>query len=446
MTIENSYVDLYLANLDLLREGVSDMINKHRSDAIESFNLLGFPHKKIERYKYTDLQKAFAGEYEKYFTPRHDIFSLADLFRCDVPNLDTHKLFLLNGFYYGEEQLTYEGEAAFGSLAAASREFPELFEKHYNQYADNNTEGVTALNTAFAQDGIFIYLPKRATFSKPIQIINILLNDENTFVQNRNLFVFEEASSAKVVICDHTLSQKRFLTNSVTEVHVGASAVVEMVRMQNEHNEAAHITSDYVRQEEKSHFTSNTITLHGGLVRNNINVVLAGEHCENHSYGLFLTDRQQHVDNHTFVDHAVPNCMSNELFKGVLDDKSTAAFNGSILVRRDAQKTQAFQASNNLLLTGEARVYTKPQLEIYADDVKCSHGATVGQLNEDALFYMQARGIGKRDAQLLQLFGFAHEVVQKVSIEPLRESVAELVGKRLRGELSRCEGCDAHCC
>ncbi len=215
--------------------------------------------------------------------------------------------------------------------------------------------------------------------------------------------------------------------------------------MQNEHNLSAHVTSDYIRQAEKSVFTSNTITLHGGLVRNNISVALNGELCENHTYGLFLSDKEQHIDNHTFIDHAAPSCVSNELFKGVLDDKSTGAFNGSILVRRDAQKTQAYQASNNLLLTGEARVYAKPQLEIYADDVKCSHGATVGQLDAEALFYMQSRGIGKREAQLLQLYGFAYDVVQKIGVKALRENIAEQVRKRLRGELARCENCNIAC-
>lgn len=442
MNLENNYVNLYMANMDLLREGVSDTVNKHRSNAIESFNLTGIPTKKVEKYKYTNLANVFAQDFEKYFSPKHDKVDLSSLFSCGVPNLDTHKIYVLNGFYYGEKKLIEENGIIFGSLAAASFEYPELFEKHYNTQADNQTEGVTALNTAFVQDGIFVYAPKSATLSKPIQIINFLLSEEDTFVQTRNLFVFEENSNAKVIICDHTLSTKRFLTNSVTEVYVGRETNIELVRMQNEHNQSSHVTSDYIQQNEKSVFTSNTITLHGGLVRNNINVILNGEHCENHTYGLFLSDKEQHVDNHTHIDHAVPNCVSNELFKGVLDDKSTGAFNGSIMVRRDAQKTQAYQASNNLLLTGEARIYAKPQLEIYADDVKCSHGATVGQLDAEALFYMQSRGIGKREAQLLQLYGFAYDVVQKVGVETLRESVAELVRKRLRGELARCEGCN----
>lgn len=445
-TLEKSYVNLYLANIDLLREGVSDAVNRHRSEAIENFNLIGIPNKAIERYKYTDLQAVFAQNFEKYFTHRHDDPNLSEVFKCGVTDLDTYKVYLINGFFYGDKKLIRENNIVFGSLAAASLEFPELFERYYNQQADNTSEGLTALNTAFAQDGVFIHVPAKAKLSKPIQLIKVLVNEDDTFAQNRNLFVFEEGAEAKVIICHHTVSTKRFLTNAVTEVFVGKSANIEMIRIQNEHNHSAHIISDYIKQDEQSVFISNTITLHGGLVRNNINVLLDGERCENHTYGLFFADNKQHMDNHTFIDHAKPACTSSELFKGVLDNSSTGAFNGSILVRKDAQKTQAFQTNNNLLLTPEARMYTKPQLEIYADDVKCSHGATIGQLNDDAIFYMQARGISKREAQLLQLYGFAYDVVQKIGIEPLRESVAELVHKRLSGELSRCEGCSVHCC
>lgn len=445
-TVENSYVNLYLDNLDLLHEGVSEVVNRYRSEAIESFNLLGIPTKKVERYKYTDLQAVFSQDFEKYFTRRHENLSLSEVFKCGVSALDTYKIYLINGFFYGDKRLLNEGNIVFGSFAEASQQYPELFKEHYNRYAHNTVEGLTALNTAFAQDGIFIHVPSHTKLSKPIQVIKVLMNDDDTFAQNRNLFIFDEGAEAKVIICTHSISAHHFLTNAVTEVYIGKSANIEMVRIQNEHNLSAHVTSDYVKQEEKSVFISNTITLHGGLVRNNINVLLDGECCENHTYGLFFADKEQHMDNHTFIDHALPNCESNELFKGVLNDKSVGAFNGSILVRRDAQKTRAYQANNNLLLSPDAHMYTKPQLEIYADDVKCSHGATIGQLDSEAVFYMQSRGIGKREAQLLQLYGFTYDVVQKLGIEHLRESVAELIRKRLNGELTKCEGCSVHCC
>ncbi len=312
--------------------------------------------------------------------------------------------------------------------------------------AENNTDGLVALNTAFAQDGVFIYVPKGVVCTKPIQIINLLMSDENLLVQYRNLIVLEESSQANVLVCDHSLSPKRFISNVVTEIAVGANAQLEFVKMQNEHNDSNQLTHTYVKQERDSKVVSNVLSLHGGFIRNNLNMQLAGEGADAHAYGLYLTDRTQHTDNYTFIDHAVPNCTSNELYKGILDDQATGAFNGRVLVRRDAQKTQAYQSNNNLLLTADAKMNTKPQLEIYADDVKCSHGATIGQIDYDALFYMRARGIGEREAKLLLMFGFAHEVVKRVSIESLRERVHDLVNKRLRGELSRCHNCPMHCC
>lgn len=442
---DNKFVNLYINNLELLQDGVADFVNHERSDAIENFNILGIPDKKVEKYKYTDLKKVFDREYETYFTPHTANIKSTELFKCNVPDLDTYKLYILNGFYYGEKRLEEKNGVIFGSFAEASCKYPELVRKYYNKYADNAGDGVTALNTAFAQDGVFIYFSAGATLDKPIQIINLLLNNEDTFVQYRNLLIFDENAQAKILVCDHTMSTATFLSNCVTEVAVAQSANVELVRMQNEHNDAAHVSSDYVVQQANSVFNSHTVTLHGGLVRNNISVKLAGEHCENHTYGLSLTDKQQHVDNHTFIDHAVPNCESNELFKAVIDDQSIGVFNGRILVRQDAQKTQAFQQNNNLLLSYDARMYTKPQLEIYADDVKCTHGATVGQLNEEALFYMRSRGIGEKEARMLQLFGFVYDVLQKLNFDVLRERVAELVNKRLRGELTRCENCDIQC-
>jgi Fe-S cluster assembly protein SufD len=232
----------------------------------------------------------------------------------------------------------------------------------------------------------------------------------------------------------------------VTEVFTNKGANLDVVSMQNQHNESIQFSHIFAKQDRDSVLSTNTVSLHGGVIRNNVNVLLNDEGCENHTYGLALVDRNQHIDMYSFIDHAKPNCTSNELYKALLDDQATGAFNGRILVRRDAQKTQAFQSNNNLLLTTDAKMYTKPQLEIYADDVKCSHGATVGQLDMEAKFYMQARGIGEREAKLLLMFGFAHDVVKSIKIEPLRERIDDLVNRRLRGELSRCHNCPMHCC
>lgn len=444
-SVVKSFVDLYISNMELITDGVSTAVNNVRADAIESFMLNGIPDKKNERYKYTDLQVVFEKEFEKYFAPQNISVKQQDMFRCDIPNLDAHLALLVNGFFQGEALVELPNGVVYGSFAAASRKFPAIFEKYYNTIADNSTEGLTALNTAFAQDGNFIYVPKNVVLDKPIQILNVLISSEDILTQPRNLFVFEANSQAKIAVCDHTLSANQFLTNSVTEVFVLDGAVVEIVKMQNENSSSTNISNTYVDQEGSSHFTSNAITLHGGLVRNNVISELNGQGGENNLTGLYLVDKDQQVDSRTIVNHNKPHCNSNQLFKGLLDDNGVAAFNGMIYVARDAQKTIAYQTNRTLQLTDEARAYSKPQLEIYADDVKCSHGATVGQPDTDQIFYMRARGIGEREAVLLQMFGFAHEVIQHIGIEPLRDRVDELVSKRLRGELSRCNICEMHC-
>jgi Fe-S cluster assembly protein SufD len=276
-------------------------------------------------------------------------------------------------------------------------------------------------------------------------VVDLVDSKEDTFNQHRNLIIVEDNAEFTLIICDHTLSPQKFLTNAVTEIHVGENSHFDIIRVQNEHNNACKITHTFIHQEKNSYTSSNNITLHGGLVRNSTYHYLGGEGAECNSYGLYLSDKWQHVDNFVNVEHAVPNCTSNQLFKGVLDEMATGAFNGRIFVAPDAQGTLAYQKNNNILLTDDAKMDTKPQLEIYADDVKCSHGATVGQLDDNALFYMQSRGIDKRQARLMLMFGFAHEVIQNIKVEPLRERMDNLVMQRLKGELSRCASCMVKC-
>lgn len=446
--IKEHFIELFHNHIGDLKDGLPDFMNEKREKALESFRKLGIPHKKIEDYKYTDLEPVFQKDYRNYIQPKNIDFKINEMFKCDVPELNTNIIILLNGWYYHKDKpLTeLEGGAIVGSLREASKKYPELVQKHYNQYADTENEGLTALNTAFAQDGVFFYAPKNSVLEKPIQIINILLDEEDGFSQHRNLFILEENSEANIVICDHTLTKQQFLTNSVTEVFADQNARFDLARIQNEHNGATQLSNIYLNQEKDSNVSTNTITLHGGLVRNNYHVKLNGEGCNNNTLGLFLSDRGQHVDSYVHIDHAKPNSVSNQLFKGVLDDFATGAFTGRILVQQDAQKTEAYQSNNNILLTDDATMNTKPQLEIYADDVKCSHGATVGQLDENALFYLRSRGINFKEARLLLMYAFAHEVIEKIKVKPLQERIHDLVDKRLRGELSRCNYCEMHCC
>jgi Fe-S cluster assembly protein SufD len=445
--ITEKYLELYKDNINKISDISSPFFNSFRAAAYDKFNELGIPTKKNEAYKYTNLNSFFDHDYENYFMPVPADFIKAEEFRCEVTDLDAYGIVLLNGFYptLKEKLRQLPGGVWIGSLNEGAIQFADKFEKHFGKYAKSETDGLVHLNTSMASDGLFIYIPEGVNMTRPVQVVNLVQADNDTFNQPRNLIIAEKNSKFSIIICDHTLAPQKFLTNAVTEVFVGENAHFDIIRVQNEHNNACKITNTFIHQEKNSVTSSNNITLHGGLIRNNTYHYLGGEGAESYSYGLFLADKWQHIDNFVNVDHAFPNCTSNQLFKGVLDDMSTGAFNGRILVRPDAQGTFAYQKNNNILLTDDAKMDTKPQLEIFADDVKCSHGATIGQLDDDALFYLQSRGINKREARLMLMFGFAHEVIQNIKIEALRERMDNLVMQRLKGELSRCASCLVKC-
>jgi Fe-S cluster assembly protein SufD len=445
--ISAKYFGLYLENIGKITDISSPYINSFREEAIEKYRELGIPTRKNEAYKYTNLDPFFNHDYRNYFMPVPDDFVKAEEFRCDIQDLDTHGFVLLNGFYptINDKLRQLPTGVWIGSLNEAAGKFGDLIRKHYGKYAKSNSDGLVHLNTAMASDGVFIYVPKGVVIGKPIQVVDLVHSDEDMFNQHRNLIIVEENAEISLIICDHTMTPQKFLTNAVTEIYVGENSHFDIIRVQNEHNNACKITHTFIHQEKNSTASSNNITLHGGLIRNSTYHHLAGEGAQSLSFGLYLTDKWQHVDNFVNVEHDAPNCTSNQLFKGVLDDMSTGAFNGRILVNPDAQGTVAYQRNNNILMTDDAKMDTKPQLEIYADDVKCSHGATVGQIDENALFYLQSRGINKREARLMLMFGFAHEVIQNIKIEPLRERMDNLVMQRLKGELSRCASCMVKC-
>lgn len=440
-------INLFQQNKQLIDQGLPESINQHRQQAIQEFDKLGIPEKGEEFYKYTDLMQAFGHSYGYSFKAPVITVDAKTIFQCAVPDLDTYNILLENGWYYSrnQEMAKLPENIVVRSLRDASSEFPELMKAYYNQSAGEYSEGMKSLNTAFAQDGLFLYIPDGVVIEKPIQIINLMRGNNNLLVNQRNLIIVGKNSQAKVIVCDHTLSNQLFLSNSVTEVQVSEGAVFDYYNIQNQHNQASQISSLFINQQRNSNTLTNTLTLHGGFVRNNVYVKLAEEYAEANVYGLSLVDGKQHVDNYTFIDHAVPNCQSNELYKNILDDEASGAFNGRILVRPDAQKTQAYQTNKNICLTDTARMYTKPQLEIYADDVKCTHGATIGQIDENALFYLKSRGIGDRESRMMLMYAFVHEVISKIRVPVLSERYGELVEKRLRGEFSRCEGCFVHC-
>lgn len=441
-------IGLYQQNQAAITEGLPETVNQYRKGAIRDFDINGIPSKGHEDYKYTDLMAAFGHQYGYAFQPPKTTVDARTAFQCAVPDLDTYTLLLENGWYYEKNQeLTANFPKGVNAMSfkQAANEFPELFDKYYNKLTQEHKNSLASLNTAFAQDGLFLYIEEGVVLEKPIQIINLLRGNNNLMVNQRNLIIAGKNSQAKVIICDHTLTNKLFLSNTVTELYVDEDAIFDFYSLQNQHNQSSQLTSLYIHQKKNSNTLANTLTLHGGFVRNNIYVKLAEEHSEANVYGLSLVDGKQHVDNFTYIDHAVPNCDSNELYKNILDDEATGAFSGRILVRQDAQKTKAFQSNKNVLLADSAKFSTKPQLEIYADDVKCTHGATVGQIDEAALFYMQSRGIGGKEARMMLMFAFAYEVIEKIRVPVLNERYGDLIEQRLRGEWSKCEGCFVHC-
>ena len=446
VVLKEDLIKLFQDNKSLIDARVGDRIKLARSKALTDFDRLGIPTRKIEAYKYTNLAPVLSGDFNSEFEADLLKVNLEDIFKCEIPELDTHVILVLNGFYYHDNKTNNLPKGVIvTSLAQASVSYPDIFNKHYNAYVDTSTDSLAALNTFFAQDGVFVYVPDNVKIDKPIQIINLCYSFKNLRITRRNLMITGKNAEAHFIICDHTLCNKSYFTNSLSEIYADENSKVEYTVIQNENIMSSQVSNLHIQQETGSTLTSNIISLHGGFIRNNTFVNLNGERCENHTYGLFIADGTQHVSNYTSVNHAKPYCTSNQHFKGILNESASGAFNGKIYVARDAQKTLAYQKNNNILLSPTARINSKPQLEIYADDVKCSHGATAGQLDGDALFYLRSRGIHESEAKHLLMYAFANDIISNISTTHLKERVIDLIDKRLRGKLSKCNECDIHC-
>lgn len=446
-TLKERLEKLYVEHRDQITRHDPPSLEGIRDQALGMFSKQGFPHKKLEAWRNTDLSETLGRDYSTMFKPGHGDLSIDKVFKCNIHDLETDQISLLNGWFIDSRNplKVYENGVIAGSLAAAMETYPENFEQHYGKIADTEKDSFQALNLAFAQDGFFIYVPDNVVVEKPLQMVSIINWEKGLFIQTRNLVILGKNSKLTMVHCDDSTNQEAMFKNAVTEVFIDEGAKLEHYKLQNLNNQSSLMNSTWFRQMKDSSLRSNAITLNGGLIRNYTHTVLDGEGASAEVFGVYLMDGNQHVDNQVVVDHAKPNCYSNELFKGILDDEASAAFNGHILVRKDAQQTNAFQNNKNILMKDTARANAKPFLEIYADDVKCSHGATVGQLDPEAMFYLRQRGICEANARLLLLYAFAGEIVEKVSIEALRVRVDDMIRKRLKGELHICDTCALHC-
>ena len=447
MNSEQQYIDLYQQAREMIFSHAPEAMNAVRDEAFEDFRRQGFPSKKVERYKYTDIQKLFAPDYGVNLNRLEIPVDPYEAFRCDVPNLSTSLYFVVNDMFYRDDKP--KGHLPEGVIVGSLRENPHFIEKYYARLAKTSDDAITALNTMLAQDGMLVYVPKNVKVDRAIQVINILkATPQNAqrqvpdlMVNRRVLIILEEGAEIKMLFCDHAADDRNFLATQVIEAYVGENASLDLYCLEETHYKNVRVSNVYVDQQANSRVNHNVITLHNGITRNKLDLTLSGEGAECECYGCVIADKEQHVDNNTLITHKATHCTSNELYKYVLDDKATGAFAGRVLVEHGAQKTTSQMTNQNLTATREARMYTQPMLEIYADDVKCAHGSTVGQLNDAALFYMRQRGISLEEAKLLLQNAFINEVIDHMRLEPLRDRLHYLVEKRFRGELNKCTGC-----
>ena len=431
-SIEKKLTELFLSNAELLDEGQSPLLTRPRRAALEALNLLGIPPKgpgNGDRYHYTDLRGVFGEEWEHYFTPSHPGVAPDDL-----PG-QMHRMKFLNGFCCDARHLTRLADGVvFGSLAAAAREYPGLVGKYYNTLPHGHGSAVAELTAAFVQDGAFVYVPRGIRVELPFAVECGLYGDGEAVASfGRNLLIFEEGSQAQLVIDYRTLSGERNLACRTREIFVGSGARVEMVESCRLNERSSLISASYARQQGDSVLHGVSVGLSAGLMRNEQTVLLEGRGAENHTNGLTIAGEQEHLDFATDIEHIASDCTSYQLFKGLAADGGTSVFSGRIYVAQDAQRTQAFQQDNNLLLSDDAHVYAKPQLEIYADNVKCSHGATVGQLDPEAIYYMRQRGIGLEDARRLQMYGFVLDVLGESRVQEMNELFDREIASKIEG-------------
>jgi len=413
----------------------TNSLSNLRAEGIEVFKAKGFPTTKDEDWKYTSLNKSIKRDYDFGAEFSLDIKS-EDVDRFLCTGIDSYKLVFVNGVFNASlSNTTVQDKFFVTNLKDAYEGNSELFNEYYGKLADTQ-QSMVALNTAFAQEGAFVYVKAGTVVDKLIQILYINSDSSRSMMnQARNLFVVEDRAEVQILERHQSLSDEYVFTNVVTETSVGNEAHFKHFKIQNDQDTTTLVDSTFVKQGAKSNALVDTFAFSGELTRNNLHFEFAGEYAEAHMDAITLLKGSSIVDHHTFVDHAVPNCQSNQLYKGIYDEKSKGVFNGKVMVRKDAQKTNAFQQNNNLLLSDFASIDTKPQLEIFADDVACSHGCTIGQLDDEALFYMQSRGIPQKEAKAFLMFAFAGDTFKNITIPQLKEQLINLVATKLNVDL-----------
>jgi Fe-S cluster assembly protein SufD len=406
-------------------------IHEIRSEAFQNFEGLGFPTKKLEAWKYTSLNSILKQDYS-IFPNKGNSIQLADVQKYFIHDIDTYKLVFIDGKYssFLSETTHDTFDVCLMSSALTKPKYKAVIENYFNKIAKK--DNLTSLNTAFANEGAYIYIPRNVEVEKPIQIMNFTTGSEAaTMLQPRNLIVVEQNAHVQIIERHQSLTSNPVLTNAVTEIFAAKDSTVDIYKIQNDDKTASLVDNSYIEQKSKSVVSVHTFSFGGNITRNNLNFYQRGEHIDSILKGITILEGKQHVDHHTLVHHIEPNCESHQDYKGIYNERSTGVFNGKVVVDKEAQKTNAYQKSNNVLLSDKATINAKPQLEIFADDVKCSHGCTIGQLDDDALFYMQQRGIPEKEGKALLMFAFANTVLESVKIPEVKQRIAKIIANKL---------------
>lgn len=414
------------------RVDVNAELHDIRTDAIKNFENKGFPTKKEEAWKYTSLNSILKNDFS-VFPKQENVISYPEVKKYFIHDIDTYKLVFIDGVFSSFlSSTTHDGiDVCLMSSALTKPKYKDVIDTYFNKIA-NTDDSLTSLNTAFAIEGAFINIPKNKVADKPIEIMCLSTGSEAALmVQPRNLIIVGENAQVQIIERHQSLNSNPVLTNSVTEMFVQERAILDYYKIQNDVQTANLIDNTYISQKRDSNASVHTFSFGGNITRNNLNFYHEGEHIESTLKGITIIGDKQHVDHYTLVHHATPNCESHQNYKGIFDGNSTGVFNGKIYVEKEAQKTDAFQQNNNVLLSEKASINAKPQLEIFADDVKCSHGCTIGQLDESAMFYMQSRGIPKKEAKALLMYAFSNEVIESIKIQELKSRITKLIASKL---------------
>ena len=429
MDLKEKIVSSYVAFEDGV--DVNTDIHEIRTEAFQNFEKLGFPTKKLEAWKYTSLNSILKEDYS-IFPDKEKTINLANVKKYFIHDIDTYKVVFIDGKYSSFlSETTHDAiDVCLMSSALNKAKYKPVIENYFNKVAKQ--DNLTSLNTAFAKEGAYINIPKNTEVEKPIQIINFTTGSvEATMTQPRNLIVVGQNAHVQIIERHQSLISNAVLTNVVTEVFADRDATVDIYKIQNDHIAASLVDNTYIEQQSKSVVSVHTFSFGGNITRNNLNFYQKGEYIDSILKGITIIEGKQHVDHHTLVHNIEPNCESNQDYKGIFDERSTGVFNGKVIVEKEAQKTNAYQQNNNVLVSDRSTINAKPQLEIFADDVKCSHGCTIGQLDEQALFYMQQRGIAQKEARALLMYAFANTVLESVKIPEVKERITKLIATKL---------------